>query len=86
MDKKQSVYYECNEVISHRKQNRYTLGKGEDKLALRRNVITRFVKSSNLRSSFSRYFCKKINIYIHLLARKVGAGKRKRYDIIPFPF
>ena len=41
MDKKQSVCCECNEVISHRKQNRYTLEKGGDKLALCKNVITR---------------------------------------------
>ncbi|WP_180801066.1 hypothetical protein [Vibrio parahaemolyticus] len=50
MDKKQSVCCECNEVISHRKQNRYTLEKGGDKLALCRKYYNKINKQASLKA------------------------------------
>ncbi|MBE4267700.1 hypothetical protein CGK63_22645 [Vibrio parahaemolyticus] len=50
MDKKQSVCCECNEVISHRKQNRYTLEKGGAKLALCKKCFNKINKQASLKA------------------------------------
>ncbi|ABZ75358.1 conserved hypothetical protein [Shewanella halifaxensis HAW-EB4] len=50
MDKKHSVCCECDEVISHRKQNRYFLEKGGERLALCKKCYNRTNKQASLKA------------------------------------
>ena len=50
MDEKQSVCCECNEVISHRKQNIYTLEKGGEKFALCEKCYNKINKQASLKA------------------------------------
>lgn len=50
MNKKQSVCCECDEVISHRKQNSYYLEKGGEKLALCKKCYNSSTKQAALKA------------------------------------